>query len=311
MSISEISNAHLKTINSSWDFYPDPVHSINNLSEEKIYGFIEQIGIDIDLLAFLNKFELIKNDKITFGVFLLFTDSEPLLSTIEVGRFSSETIIKDSLTVRTDLISEVEIVLEFIRKHLSKGYIITGKAKREERWEYPLEALREIVINMVVHRDYRSSNDSVIKIFNDRIEFFNPGGLVDNLTIEQVMSGKYRSHIRNKQIANIFKEAGIIEKYGSGIKRVIETFKGFGLKVPTFDSIEGGFLVTVYNNDTDKRLDKILFALKKNNKISTIKLAEMNSVSKSTILRDLRVLKKKGLLKRVGSEKSGYWQILE
>jgi len=149
MSISEISNEHLKTVNSSWDFYQDPDHSINDLSDEKIYRFIEQIGIDADLLTFLNKFELIKNDKITFGAFLLFTASEPLLSTIEVGRFSTETIIKDSLTVRTDLISEVEIVLTFVQKHLNKGYIITGKPQREERWEYPLDAIREIVIHPV------------------------------------------------------------------------------------------------------------------------------------------------------------------
>lgn len=99
-----------------------------------MYRFIEQIGIDANLLTFLNKFELIKNDKITFGAFLLFTASEPLLSTIEVGRLSTETIIKDSLTVRTDLISEVEIVLAFVQKHLNKGYyIITGKPQKEER----------------------------------------------------------------------------------------------------------------------------------------------------------------------------------
>jgi len=68
-------------------------------------------------------------------------------------------------------------VFEFVKKHLNKGYIITGNPQREERWEYPLDAIREIVINMIVHRDYRSSSDSIIKIFNNRIEFFNPGGL--------------------------------------------------------------------------------------------------------------------------------------
>jgi len=113
---------------------------------------------------------------------------------------------------------------------LNKGYIITGKPQREERWEYPIDAIREIVINMIVHRDYRNSNDSIIKIFNDRIEFYNPGGLFGDLTIEEVASGKYQSQIRNKQIANIFKEFGLIEKYGTGIKRILETFKIYGLK---------------------------------------------------------------------------------
>ena len=73
----------------------------------------------------------------------------------------------------------------FIVKHTNKAYFFTGKAKREERWDYPMDALREIVINMIVHRDYRSANDSTIKFFDDRIEFFNPGALLDDLTVEK------------------------------------------------------------------------------------------------------------------------------
>jgi ATP-dependent DNA helicase RecG len=58
--------------------------------------------------------------------------------------------------------------------------------RREERWDYPMDAMREIVINMNMHRDYRSSNDSTIKIFDDRIEFFNSGKLLDDLTVEKI-----------------------------------------------------------------------------------------------------------------------------
>jgi ATP-dependent DNA helicase RecG len=84
-----------------------------------------------------------------------------------------------------------------------------------------MDAMREIVINMIVHRDYRSSNDSTIKIFDDRIEFFNPGKLLDDLTVEKIKTGKYKSYLRNKQVASIFKELELIEKYGSGVRRVI------------------------------------------------------------------------------------------
>ncbi len=65
-------------------------------------------------------------------------------------------------------------------------YIITGNPQREERYDYPLEAIREVVVNMIVHRDYTEVGDSVIKIFDDRIEFFNPGKLYADLTIEQL-----------------------------------------------------------------------------------------------------------------------------
>ncbi len=120
------------------------------------------------------------------------------------------------MTIRTDLISDVDLVLEFIQKHISRGSYFKGEAQREERWEYPMEAIREIIINMIVHRDYMQPGDSIVKIFDDFIEFFNPGKLT-GISIDQLKTGNYISSIRNKQIAVIFKEAGLIEKYGSGI----------------------------------------------------------------------------------------------
>ena len=100
-------------------------------------------------------------------------------------------------------------------------FIITGEPQRTEKYDYPLDAIREIITNMIVHRDYRDSGNSVVKIFDDRMEFFNPGKLYDDITIEKLVSGDYSSRSRNRALAKIFKEAGIIERYGSGIKRII------------------------------------------------------------------------------------------
>lgn len=83
--------------------------------------------------------------------------------------------------------------------------VISGKTQRDEIWEYPLEAVREIVINMIVHRDYRASADSAIKIFGDRIEFFNPGGLPREISMADILSGRVASMPRNKQIASLLK----------------------------------------------------------------------------------------------------------
>lgn len=219
MSINEISNLHLQTYHSSWDHYNDTRHTLEDISLDKVNRFIELANkvrpypIIDDPMTVLKKFELLHNEQITHGCYLLFTAGDSLLSTIEIGRFASETVIKDSLTIRTDLISEVETILEFIRKHMGRAYIISGNAQREERWEYPLEALREIVVNMIVHRDYMNSNDSVIKFFDDRIEFFNPGKLPNGLTVEQLIRGDYSPSIRNKQIASVFKEVGNIGQY--------------------------------------------------------------------------------------------------
>ena len=134
--------------------------------------------------------------------------------------------------------------MAFIRKHIKKAYVITGEPRREERWDYPLEALRETVINAIVHRDYASSSDSIVKIFNDRIEVFNPGSLPTGLTVEKLLTGDYVSVIRNRKIADIFKEIGLIEKYGTGIKRILQSFENYGLPAPRFEEIAGGFRVT-------------------------------------------------------------------
>ena len=142
--------------------------------------------------------------------------------------------------------------MDFIRKHTNKAYIITGNPKREERWDYPMDAIREIIINMIVHRDYRSANDSTIKVFDERIEFFNPGTLLEDLTVEKIKSGNYKSHLRNKQIASIFKELNLIEKYGSGVRRAIETFVAYGLPEPEYEATQGGMAVTVFKKPFGK-----------------------------------------------------------
>lgn len=123
------------------------------------------------------------NGQIANGCYLLSARHDVFDATISIGRFATETSIKDSLVLRTDLFTEVNVTLAFIRKHINKNYIITGNPQREERWEYPLEALREIVVNMIVNRDYQNAGDSIIKIFNNKIEFYNPAGLGNGLTI--------------------------------------------------------------------------------------------------------------------------------
>jgi len=252
MDLSEIANEHLKTINLSWDFARDPNHTISDISLDKVNRFIEisnryrDYPIADDPLIVLKKFELLRENSISFGCFLLFCNQSSLISTIDAGRFDSETIIRDNLTIRDDLFSEVETCMAFVKKHISKRFVISGKPERDEVWEYPLEAVREIIVNMIVHRDYRAQGDSTIKIFQSRIEFFNPGPLPKGLNMQDILSGRMAYNPRNKQIAAIFKEAGIIEKYGSGIKRVRQAMADIGSSEPIFEILGDNFKVTLF-----------------------------------------------------------------
>ena len=154
MSLNEIANEHLKTINSSWDYYPDPWHHFQHISVEKARKFIKRIEqhaqteIKLEPLEFLSKFEIIRNRQLTFGGYLLFAEDYCPVTDVQAGRFKSPVTIIDSISISSDLFTEVDEILFFIRKHLMVEYIITGEPQRTERFDYPIEAIREIVIKI-------------------------------------------------------------------------------------------------------------------------------------------------------------------
>jgi len=153
LSADEIATEHLKAINTSWDYYPSPYHNINDIDINKVQKFIKQVEkrndtfIASSSIEFLKKYEFIRKEQITFGAYLLFVKDYCSLSDIQVGRFKSDITIIDSISLNTDLFTEVEEILLFIRKHLMVEYIITGEPQRSERFDYPIDAIREIVIN--------------------------------------------------------------------------------------------------------------------------------------------------------------------
>ncbi len=165
---------------------------------------------------------------------------------IEIGRFSNDKItIKDALTLRNDIFNQVEDLMSFILKHINKRYEFTGVIQREEIWDYPLEALREIIVNMVVHRNYMHHGASSVKIYDDKIEFFNPGHFPDEITPEKLLTNDYTSDCRNKQIATMFKDSHDMEKYGTGIYRVSKKFNEYDLVAPIWKNFQHGMKVTV------------------------------------------------------------------
>jgi ATP-dependent DNA helicase RecG len=325
LSVSEVVNMHLQSVNSSWDFYIRQGKKIEDISLDKVNRQIEIINrrrqspID-DPLTFLRKYSLIEGEHITNACWLLFFPEQDVNTTIELGHFASETVIKDSLTLKTDLFSEVEAVMEFIRKHINKEIIITGDTRNTERWEYPLDAIRELALNMIVHRDYTSSYDSVIKIFRDRIIFFNPGALPDAISLQQLLADNYVSRPRNKQIAEIFKETGLIEKYGSGIKRVRVKFAECGLPEPEFQSMVDGMQITVYgtgsekkdlNETVEKTVEKILNCIHDDPHMTLKNLAVKTGLTRRGVEWNLAELKRSGIIERIGPDKGGYWKVNE
>ena len=320
LDLQEISSLYLRTYNSSWDSHITDSYSFKDISLEKVQRFIgrankiRDIGISDDPLTVLRKFELIKAERITNACQLLFASADQFSAAVQIGRFSDPVTIKDDRTIRSDLLGQIDEVFEAVKKHLNKEIIITGNPQHEERWQYPLNAIREIIINMIVHRDYQDSANSIIKIFDDRIEFFNPGRLHAGLSVEQLLGGNYISHVRNKKIAAIFKEAGIIEQSGSGISRVIKAFSNDRLAPPRFENFQHGFKVTVFNqkiNVVENVVENdslILDLIQKNSAVSAAQIARNLNITERTAQRYLKNLRERKLIRRIGPDKGGRWE---
>jgi ATP-dependent DNA helicase RecG len=263
LTVTEVVNLHLQSINSSWDACPDALHTLEDISLGKVQTCIEimrEKGMTVteSPLSFLLKLNLLRDDKLTNAAYLLFKNNHSIITTIELGRFQDEITIKDTARTQSDILAQVDEVIDYVKKHINLAVIITGEPRNTQKWQYPMEAIREIVLNMIIHRDYRSSADSIVKIFNDKIEFYNPGKLPDDITIDDLLSNNYRSNPRNKSIADFFKNLGLIEKYGSGIKRIIGYFREENLPLPEFKNISGGFLVTVFSAErTENVIERI------------------------------------------------------
>ncbi|MCB5295667.1 MAG: putative DNA binding domain-containing protein [Candidatus Cloacimonetes bacterium] len=340
LSISEVVNMHLKSFNTSWDYHINNQFKIDDISLEKVQLAIDNINqsgakITDDPITFLVKNDLVRDGLVTNAAFLLFANRDSVVTTIELGRFQTETIIKDTARTKSDILSQINQVMDFVKKHINKEIIITGQPQNIQKWQYPLEAIREVILNMIIHRDYRSSSDSIVKIFNDKIEFYNPGRLPESISVDDLLSNNYRSTPRNKLIADFCKSLGVIEKYGSGIRRVVNYCNLGSYPIPDFKNISEGFMVTFYSvrNETsgknvvenvvdhvvenvvehvaESRINKILNLMAENKQISAAQIAIILNTTDRTVQRDIEKLQKRNILKRIGPAKGGHWEIIK
>jgi ATP-dependent DNA helicase RecG len=199
------------------------------------------------------------------------------------------------------LFEQFEAAYEFILSRLSKSFVIKGP-KREEKLEIPPEAIREALLNLLVHRNYHYSSPSKIAIYRDRIEFFSPGIFSNPTIVNNLQSGF--SYIRNIAICKVFREADYIEKIGSGFITIFKSYKEWGLKTPSV--IEGeGFVKCILprikaegEEVDDLRLIMDLFETM--NEINISDVMSQLRLTRPTAGRKLTALVKKGFLQKKG-----------
>lgn len=188
----------------------------------------------------------------------------------------------------------------------------------EEKLEVPKEAIREIIVNAVIHRDYDSNASVQIDLFADRVEIMNPGGLPDELTVDDLVK-EHLSVPVNPFLARPFYLAGYINQLGYGTRNVVKWCRNAGLPDPKFDSAESRFRVVIWRNWlTDDRIKKLNVSarqvkaiqfLKAELRISNSEYQRLTGVSRATAKRDLDELVKLGVLNLEGAGRSARYRL--
>lgn len=206
----------------------------------------------------LRNLKLIKTDRgITYptNALLILLGKFPHC-TVKCARFKGvtmETFI-DKKEYRGNIFSVIENTQSFILNHINLSAKIEG-LYRTDSYEIPIVALREALINALIHRDYANfGRDVKVGVYDDIVNIVSPGALPNIVTVEDILRG--RSEIRNKVIANVFKELGLIEQWGSGISRTMIACKKAGLKQPRIRE-RGDFVdVEFYRPKIEEMSDK-------------------------------------------------------
>ena len=235
--------------------------------------------------------KLIKKDendtKATRGIILLTYGHDDMeYARVRCARFKGLTTDEfiDQKDFEGPLYNQVQNAMKFVRTHIAKSGKING-LQREDQYAIPMVAIREAIVNAVVHRDYSiSGSDIKVAIFDDRIEITSPGTLPKSMDLQDLLSG--RSEIRNKVIARIFKEMDLIEQWGSGIRRMIEACSSQGLGKPKF--IETGlfFKVVFYSKEAESdvykkvpdKMEKVPDTMEKEQVITQLKLSKSGRI---------------------------------
>lgn len=329
MSHEEIMQRMVASTGKSWDAMVEPNTTIEDLDNERIEQFIQAVNkigrrpIPKQVLGheFLRKMELICDGTPTRAALLLFgKNPESYFSSafLKMGRFRSPTLIVDDREAHGTLFDQLEEATNWFRERLETAFIISGKPERDVHWEYPLSAIREAVVNVLCHREYESHTHSQIRLYDDRLEIWNPGGLPSSLTPDLLLR-EHDSIPRNRKIAEAFFFAGLIERWGSGTLRMATELEAAGMPLPTFTSESGRFrLIFHKETNTEDRLRNMglserqllaVFYLKEHKTISNTEYQKIAGVSKRTASRELKELKSKNILVSQGQGSRGRGKI--
>lgn len=219
-------------------------------------GRLSEAALQDSDLVLLEKLRLTEQQQLKRAAVLLFhPDPECLVTNayIKIGFFSDDHAnLLHHDEVHGNLFDQVFDTIEVLKLKYFKAIVSYKGIVRQERFPVPLEALREALLNAVVHKDYASATPIQISVYPDKLMIWNPGVLPDNWTIETLLS-KHSSRPFNPDIANTFFRSGLIESWGRGIERIVKACEQEGTPAPEWEVLGGDFW-TVFHFSSEYRL---------------------------------------------------------
>jgi len=326
----ELADFLLKKFGRTWDEIVEEKAEFDDLNRETVVKFkrlavdrIPSIAEEKDWKTVLEKLNLIKNSDLKRAAILLFGNNPQrfyIQSCVKIGKFLTETDMQTTDIVEGNLFEQLENTLEILRSKYLKSNISYEGIHRRDILEYPYDALREAVINALIHRDYIGTSNIQIRIYDDKLIIMNEGKLPPEVPVEKLKT-EHLSKPRNTLLAKVFYFAGFIESWGRGTIKIVENCVKQGLPEPDFIEEYGVMKVIFYKDKfteeflqkmgLNERQIKAVMYMKKTGRITNKEYREIANTTKKTASRDLSNLVKKEILKQVGSTGKGTFYTLK
>jgi len=240
--------------------------------------------------------------------------SDQCVHTVKLAVFqgSVKAVFKNRHEFTGSILKQLNDIYAYIDRYNSIRSEINGLYRTDMR-DYPIEAIREALLNALIHRDYSFRDSILISIFDDRIEFVSIGGLVKGISFDDMMLGV--SAVRNRNLANIFYRLMLIEAYGTGVPKIIQSYDDF-ISKPHIEVTDNAFKITLPNTNVGIEMstltdnERLVLELFKNRQYIVRKDVEMAlSGSQALASRMLKGLVDKGKIQAVGQGKNTRYEI--
>ena len=301
-------------------------NEINNDSIEKFKKYavdrIPSIIKETDNNTLSQKLNLIDDRDLKRAAILLFGNDPQkfyLQSVVRIGKFLTDTEIQTTDIVKGNLFAQLESALEILRTKYLVSNIKYEGIHRRDILEYPYEALREAIINALIHRDYSGTSQIQIRVYPDKLMIMNEGKLPPEVPVEKLKTN-HLSIPRNTLLAKIFYYAGFIESWGHGTIKIVEDCLEQGLPEPDFSEENGVMTVAFYkdkwNEENLKKLDlnerqiKAVIYIREKGKITNQEYQAICETSNRTATRDLTKLVSLKIFQQIGTTGKGTKYVL-